>query len=828
MTGVRGTQSAMPRRHGRAAAGGCGGAAAVALLALGALLSVATAASALVITGGPVYTLPGGGTCTVSGTAASASAGATWTCTGVNTSAHTHVYFGMKVNTDANGNTMTGAAPTGANVFSSVSGTTSSTITYGGSTTSVADQLNGTQTVTNSLILSIGGTNPGTTVSTGGTPAGNGNGVIGNVFSLPTGLASASFTVTAKINASAPTFANGAALTNYDNTHTPATGASDFSKVDLAFYYSDCGDGIIDSPEQCDDGVNNGTTCCSTACTFKTSANVCRPSGGACDIAENCTGTSAVCPANALQPASTVCRAAADECDAAENCTGTSAACPADARVSNGTPCSSDGNPCTVDQCDGSNVACQHPVGNMGAICRAAAGGCDVAETCTGSSSICPADTVEPAGTVCRAVAGVCDVAEECTGFSAACPADAFQPPSVVCRGSAGVCDVAESCTGSSAACPTDAKSTSQCRASAGVCDPAESCDGVGNDCPADAKSTAVCRPSAGACDLAESCDGSTDDCPSDVVKSSGTLCRAGSGDLCDPDEVCDGTAATCPSDVVASASTVCRAAVGGCDAAETCTGAAGQACPADAKRPNGATCRAAVDLCDVAETCDGTSDTCPTDTKQPDGTSCSDGLFCNGEETCSSGTCVPGTAPCAFCSESTDECLSSTCPSMPQSCRSAQKSLLVIKNTTPDLHDTLIWKWIKGESTNVADFANPRATGAYALCIYAGTAEALVEEIQIPPSATKWATLGTKGYKYLDPTLTADGTLKVVLKAGGAGKSKALLKGRGPNLPDPINTSALQTPVIAQLLNYGSGVCWEGQYTTAKKSTLALFKAKQ
>src|SRR3989441_2890446 len=232
-------------------------------------LGLAARASALVTTGGPVYTLPGGGSCSLSGTAASASGGGTWTCTGVNTSAHTHVYFGMRVDTNANGNTMTGATPSGGSVFSTVSGTTATSITYDGSTTTVADQINGTQTVTNQLVLT---TNSGSVVATGTNPAGNSNGVIGDVFSLPTGQSSLSFTVTGKINASAPTFALQAALTAYDNTHTPASGASDFSKVDLAFYYSDCGDGVVDNPESCDDGANNGTagSCCTTTCPVKT------------------------------------------------------------------------------------------------------------------------------------------------------------------------------------------------------------------------------------------------------------------------------------------------------------------------------------------------------------------------------------------------------------------------------------------------------------------------------------------------------------------------------------------------------------------------------
>ena len=41
-------------------------------------------------------------------------------------------------------------------------------------------------------------------------------------------------------------------------------------------------------------------------------------------------------------------------------------------RVPAGTACASDGNPCTLDQCDGTSAACQHPAGNAGASCRAA------------------------------------------------------------------------------------------------------------------------------------------------------------------------------------------------------------------------------------------------------------------------------------------------------------------------------------------------------------------------------------------------------------------------------------------------------------------------
>ena len=92
-----------------------------------------------------------------------------------------------------------------------------------------------------------------------------------------------------------------------------------------------------------------------------------------------------------------------------------------------------------------------------------------------------------PSGTLCRASAGVCDVAETCSGSSTTCPADGFQSSTTICRASAGQCDVAESCTGSSVACPGDgfASATTACVGSSngGACDGTDSCSGTANTC---------------------------------------------------------------------------------------------------------------------------------------------------------------------------------------------------------------------------------------------------------------------------------------------------------------------------------------------------------
>ncbi|TMA55097.1 MAG: hypothetical protein E6J75_12780, partial [Deltaproteobacteria bacterium] len=124
--------------------------------------------------------------------------------------------------------------------------------------------------------------------------------------------------------------------------------------VDAVMAGACCGDGIVEAGEQCDDGNTVDGDCCSSTCQFESSATLCRPAAGSCDVAEFCTGTSATCPADAVKPATSECRGATGSCDVAEFCTGTSATCPADAF-----------QPSTF-------------------TCRPAAGACDLTEFCTG------------------------------------------------------------------------------------------------------------------------------------------------------------------------------------------------------------------------------------------------------------------------------------------------------------------------------------------------------------------------------------------------------------------------------------------------------------
>ena len=218
-----------------------------------------------------------------------------------------------------------------------------------------------------------------------------------------------------------------------------------------------CENGVID----CSTGASRCVPA-SGAGQFKAASTVCRMSTGVCDPAENCTGSSATCPADQLSSPSTQCRAAGADatCDPAELCTGTSAACPVNAVAASGASCGSpDATGCNApDTCDGAG-ACVARFKSTSVQCRAA-----------GADS-------------------TCDPAEFCTGASVSCPADAFASTLVACGSQSSLdCDAPDTCSGSGTCVNRVKASSVQCRASSGnaTCDPPESCDGVTATCPAD------------------------------------------------------------------------------------------------------------------------------------------------------------------------------------------------------------------------------------------------------------------------------------------------------------------------------------------------------
>ncbi len=160
-------------------------------------------------------------------------------------------------------------------------------------------------------------------------------------------------------------------------------------------------------------------------------------------------------------------------------------------------------------------------------------------------------------------------------------------------------------------------------------------------------------------------------------------------------------------------------------------------------------------------------------------------------------------------------------CPAAPiaAGCRSAGKSLLLLKDKSDDTTDKLLWKWLKGAATDVTELGDPTATTGYTLCVYDAAGLALAADVGPGPS---WSATGSSGFTFKD--VESPGIAVVKLKAGADGKPKALVKGKGSDLPDP--TIPLALPVRVQLLN-SNGACWESIYGTTIKNEPGQFKAK-
>jgi len=307
-----------------------------------------------------------------------------------------------------------------------------------------------------------------------------------------------------------------------------------------------CGNGTPDDGEACDYRAPGMSCCCSVTCTLEPAGTACND-GAFCTAVDRCTASGACagsdgtpCPGpdgdgdcsetcneeagdcSIPDPVSTPCTDG-DFCNGTDACTadGTCApsgvdpcagglqcanTCNADGTCFTpiGTPCADDGNPCTVEQCDGQG-GCVSVPGNaglqcgLGSQCRAApacdglnpacpeavplTGTCERPDCdpnrsiCQGGECVCLPDRPsgcgngevdagelcgEPglpdgpccvgcrfarAGAACREAAGVCDPAEVCSGFSADCPADAVAPPETPCE-DGDPCTDADVCAG--------------------------------------------------------------------------------------------------------------------------------------------------------------------------------------------------------------------------------------------------------------------------------------------------------------------------------------------------------------------------------------------
>ena len=425
----------------------------------------------------------------------------------------------------------------------------------------------------------------------------------------------------------------------------------------------------------CDDGLAcNGTDTCSGGSCSGHSGNQCPGPDGDSDCAESCSnegGCSGFDPNGSACSDGVFCNGAdsclsgscsvhaGDPCPGGDGDGNCSESCDeaADACVapdSNGSPCS-DGVFCNgSDSC--SAALCSVHAGNP---CPGADSDGNCSESCNESADAC--DAADPADSPCND-GTFCNGSDKCA--SGACTIHSGNP----CPGGDGDGDCSESCKEATDACTADDPEGAACNdglfcngtdvCASGACsvhagDPCPGPDGDSNcaeSCNEAADTCTAADGSGAACSDAVFCNGSDSCQAGNCTGHPGNPCAGADGDL-DCSETCDESADACSgSDPNGSP----------CDDGLLCNGA--DTCGAGFCDGHGADpCEGIDGDADCSESCSDSAEGC--DGVDPDGAPCDDGVFCNGADSCSAGSCsVHEGSPCpgpdgdGDCSESCDE----------------------------------------------------------------------------------------------------------------------------------------------------------------------------
>ena len=198
-----------------------------------------------------------------------------------------------------------------------------------------------------------------------------------------------------------------------------------------------------------------------------------------------------------------------------------------------------------------------------GVCCDGACGGeCDACAAALGASADGTCTLVS--GVVCRDAAGECDPAELCTGSSATCPDDSFAPTMSACGDSTmSECTGPDVCDGAGTCLPMHAVAGAACGDTGSECTVQDVCDGSGacTDNGFRSAGTPCGDPSVDECTAADTCSGAgecllnhtadgtaCDDSAFCTLASSCMtgLCVAGAGEVCAEDEMCNEESDAC------------------------------------------------------------------------------------------------------------------------------------------------------------------------------------------------------------------------------------------------------------------------------------------
>ena len=499
---------------------------------------------------------------------------------------------------------------------------------------------------------------------------------------------------------------------------------------------------------------------------------------------------------------------ACEECDDGNNSGGDccSASCQYE---SNGSTCGDDGTECTnQDLCDGAGSCSDNGFQSAATDCGDAGTECINQDKCDGAGS-CSDNGFQSAATDCGDAGTECINQDKCDG-AGSCSDNGFQSAATDCGGAGTECINQDKCDGAGSCSDNGFQSFGTDCGDAGTeCINQDECNGAGTCTDNGFKSAATdCGDTGTECINQDKCDGAGS-CDDNGFVNIGTNCGSAGDGVCDLQDLCDGSGSCLDTIALGGNAVTCGDTGTECIVQDYCDGAG--SCSDNGFQSSGTDCGDAGTECINQDQCDGAG-------------SCSDNGFAAADT-----ACTADANPCNF-----DTCDGAgACAAEEPVCTlTGEKSGLGIKEK--GAKSQLKWKLGKGAAVDQAGLGDPTTTTAYTLCVYDETADAatLATSLSVPASATKWQSKDPKGLQYKDKGGTADGVTKIKLKTGVGGKTKAQVQAKGANLPLPTAFSTTEffdqdTKVRVQLLNSANQTCWQSDFTTAKKNTDTLFKAK-
>jgi hypothetical protein len=160
-------------------------------------------------------------------------------------------------------------------------------------------------------------------------------------------------------------------------------------------------------------------------------------------------------------------------------------------------------------------------------------------------------------------------------------------------------------------------------------------------------------------------------------------------------------------------------------------------------------------------------------------------------------------------------------CPPEPQSdCRNPDKAVFSLK--LDGEKSKMKWKW--KSATPEMSIPDPSDRSDYGVCVYDTAGVNRLASAVIPSSPTQWKVI-KDGFKYKDKTTANDGVKTALIKEK-SNRGIAKVIGKGLNVPSP--TLPVTGPLVVQLVNSETGLCWDAVFAVddIKKNEAGEIKA--